>query len=351
MALYSCNIKIVARSKGRQACAAAAYQAKDVVVDERQGLTFSYRGRAGEEVVEAEVLVPVDAPRMGRSDLWNAVERAERRRDAQTARIVRLAIPRELTLRQMKRLVRKFIKDQFLDRGLAVDYAIHDKFASDGGRQPHVHMIVTLRKLSAHGFSAHKDRTTLARPSDVERFRADWAAAVNMALRMAGVDQVVDHRSLERQRAAYEDILDTACVSEAEAIAIETACHSLHREPEPKAHPAEWRRARVDGGLPDAILRARQERTRVEAEAAELYRLLTERQRLLQAPAPKAKSHQKAKMQPAQFKAHKAEVWGGQVVYGDEEERDDYLSELIPTDNMNDSFIGAAGDFTSPRPG
>ncbi len=351
MALYSCSIKIVARSKGRQACAAAAYQAKDVVVDERQGLTFSYRGRVGEEVIEADVLVPADAPQMGRSDLWNAVERAERRKDAQTARIVRLGIPRELTRRQMKMLVRKFIKEQFLDRGLAVDYAIHTKRASDGGRQPHVHIIVTLRKLSAHGFSTHKDRTTLARPSDVERFRADWAAAVNMALRMAGVDQVVDHRSLERQRAAYEDILNTACISEADAFAIEAAIHSLHRQPEPKASPSEWRRARVDGGLPEAIFRARQERTRVEAEAAELYRLLTARQRLLQAPTPKAKSHQKAKIQPAQFKAHGAEVWDGQVVYGDDEERDGYFSEPILTDDMNDSFIGAAGDFTSPRPG
>ena len=49
-------------------------------------------------MVHSEIVLPADAPpwMADRERLWNAVEAAETRKDAQLAREIQLAIPREL---------------------------------------------------------------------------------------------------------------------------------------------------------------------------------------------------------------------------------------------------------------
>ena len=89
--------------------AAAAYRAGERLHDERQGVTHDYRNRSGVE--HTEILLPPDAPAWvqgaGREALWNAVERGEKREDAQTARELRIMIPRELDPPQRIQVVRR----------------------------------------------------------------------------------------------------------------------------------------------------------------------------------------------------------------------------------------------------
>ena len=46
-----------------------------------------------------------------------------------------------------KRQVRSYVKDNFVDKGMCADFAIHDK----GTGNPHVHIMLTLRPLKENG--------------------------------------------------------------------------------------------------------------------------------------------------------------------------------------------------------
>lgn len=88
MAMYRLSASVLSRSQGRSAVAAAAYRAGEKLTNERDGMEHDYERRHG--VVSAEVMLPAGAPsRFGdRESLWNAVEAAEKRKDAQVAREV-----------------------------------------------------------------------------------------------------------------------------------------------------------------------------------------------------------------------------------------------------------------------
>src|SRR5207245_9108491 len=67
---------------------------------------------------------------------------------------------------------------------------------SKTGKNPHVHVLCTMRRLDGENFSAKKPREW----NDVSFLahqRESWAAAVNTALEKAGRDERVDHRSLK----------------------------------------------------------------------------------------------------------------------------------------------------------
>jgi len=283
MAIFSCSITIVGRSRRRQVCSAAAYQARCQVYDERQGRWFGYVDRDGEELLASGILLPPNAPRWDRTKLWNEVEKKERRKDAQTARSIRLSLPRELSHDQKLNLLRPFLQRQFIDRGLAVDFALHDKQASDGERQPHAHVLITLRQLTALGFRNKKDRETLARPALVEEFRKAWADAVNNALLEIGTDAGLDHRSLRRQRSEIERFLKRQDLLSSERNALLSALHAISYSAEPKIAPYKWKERKSQTEIPQPIADARAARARAAAEAAELLDLLDERDRLVSA--------------------------------------------------------------------
>src|SRR5580693_3090731 len=108
MAIYRLSADIVKRSAGRTATAAVAYRAGEVITDARTGLVFDYSRRRG--VLHAEIIAPEGAPAWmrDRSLLWNGVEAAEKRKDAQLAREIELALPHELDGVQRRELVHGF---------------------------------------------------------------------------------------------------------------------------------------------------------------------------------------------------------------------------------------------------
>ena len=63
------------------------------------------------------------------------------------AREIEAALPRELSGEQQLALVRAYVKDNFVDKGMCADFAIHDK----GTGNPHVHIMLTLRPLKENG--------------------------------------------------------------------------------------------------------------------------------------------------------------------------------------------------------
>ena len=125
MAIYHFSAKMISRSTGRSAVAAAAYRTAERIEDHRQGLEHDYSNRTG--VLHTEILAPDGTPEAlrDRATLWNAVEAVERRRDAQLAREVTVALPHELTDAQRTSLVRSFVQSAFVDRGMIADVALH----------------------------------------------------------------------------------------------------------------------------------------------------------------------------------------------------------------------------------
>ncbi|MEL4897473.1 MobQ family relaxase [Crocosphaera sp. Alani8] len=193
MAIYHLSAKIISRGKGQSATASAAYRAAEKIRDERTGLIFDYRRKG--EVYATEIIAPDNAPDWvnSRETLWNQVELFERRKNSQLAREFDMALPLELTHHQKQELVRKFVKAEFISRGLAADLAFHN-FDS---HNPHVHIMVTTRTVDDQGFGA-KTRH-LNKKDFLLSLRKSWETHTNEALEQAGSEQRIDHRSLEQQ--------------------------------------------------------------------------------------------------------------------------------------------------------
>ena len=113
------------------------------MTNEWDGMTHDYTRKGG--IVHAEIMLPAHAPPefADRSILWNSVEQIEKARDSQLAREIEAALPRELSGEEQLALVRAYVKDNFVDKGMCADFAIHDK----GTGNPHVHIMLTLRPL------------------------------------------------------------------------------------------------------------------------------------------------------------------------------------------------------------
>ena len=221
MAIYHCSIKVIKRSEGRSAVAAAAYRSGERLINEWDGMTHDYTKKRG--VVHTEILLPSRAPPefQDRSALWNSVEKIEKSRDAQLAREIEIALPVELNREEQITLVRAYVRGNFVAAGMCADFAIHDK----GDGNPHAHIMLTMRPLKANGewgakcrkeydldehdqrirlpsgaFKSYRVNTTdWNEQTKAEAWRAAWAGYANRALEQKGLPERIDHRSYSRQ--------------------------------------------------------------------------------------------------------------------------------------------------------
>ena len=194
MAIYYFNASVISRSAGRAATASAAYRAAERIIDNRTGEIHDYTKKKG--VDETLILAPHNAPDWvgDRSLLWNEVERVERRRNSQVAREIKLAIPVELNRTQQIELVKDFATEQFVSKGMVADVSFHEL----SSHNPHAHIMLTMREINEHGFSLKKNRDWNKREL-LEKQREAWAVTANLALEKAGIDEAIDHRTLEAQ--------------------------------------------------------------------------------------------------------------------------------------------------------
>ena len=147
---------LISRSTGRSSIAAAAYRACTRLVDALTGLVHDYtlkRGRLG-----GGVELPLEAPRWSREELWHAVERAEKRRDAQLAREIIVALDHRLSVDDNMELVRRFVRT-LVDQGMGVQWDVHAPDRRGDQRNFHAHLLLTTRRIGADGISTKKERS------------------------------------------------------------------------------------------------------------------------------------------------------------------------------------------------
>lgn len=227
MAIYHFSGQVVKRSSGKSAVSAAAYRAGEKLEDERVGETYNYTRRA--DRIYAEILAPDDAPDwvFDRGKLWNKVEKSERRSDAQLAREFNVALPIELDFDQQLELARSFCLEEFVDRGMVADLALHFHDPDN----PHFHVMLTMRELDGDDFSKRKNREWNEHELMVE-WREAWSEKANQFLIPMGIDPI-DHRSnKDRGIEMLPTIHEGTSVREMEDRGIETDRRTINLEVE-----------------------------------------------------------------------------------------------------------------------
>lgn len=166
MAIYHFEAKVITRGTGRSVVAAAAYASCSRIYNDYDGVQHDYTRKQG--CVYSEIFLPSNAPMewQDRSELWNAVEAAEKSKDSRLARELIVALPVELQLDEWKSMLKNFITENCVDKGMCADVNIHDT----DGHNPHAHILLTVRPLDEKGkWKAKTQKEYLCKRGDEEQ--------------------------------------------------------------------------------------------------------------------------------------------------------------------------------------
>ena len=216
MAIAFARARYLSRASGGNAVHSAAYNAREAITAERTGELFHFRHRDAPE--HHAVLLPegADARLADCAALWNAAEAAERRKDAQVAREIVLALPADRVLSTEDRieLARSFAAEHFVSKGLAVQLGVHAPHKERGEAEGaftegtggdhtnwHAHLLITTRRIEGDGLAAKKARDldpevrkagarTLV--TDAEAWGETWRAHQDRYFQEHGIELRVD---------------------------------------------------------------------------------------------------------------------------------------------------------------
>ena len=250
------NISIISRGKGKSAVASAAYISCEKLTNDWDGVIHDYHNKKGLE--HKEIFLPENAPKefLDRSILWNSVELNEKAINAQLARNFIIALPKELSLEENKELIREFIQENFVSKGMIADLAIHQE-NDEGNGNIHAHIMTTVRPFNQDGTWGAKskkeylldeqgnkilgkngkpktrkiDLTDWNNKDNAEKWREHFATLCNQYLEKAGEQKRVDHRSYKRQgKEEIPTIHLGASASALERKGVETEKGNINRE-------------------------------------------------------------------------------------------------------------------------
>lgn len=169
LAIFNLEVKPIRRSQGGDARAAAAYRTGTQIGP------YDYTRRQG--VADRALFIPPNAPAWNRARLWEAAEKAERRKNSVVAREVLLALPHEMPLDGHRKATEAFCGWLVGRYQCAADAALHTPRRGHDARNVHAHILITTRRLNAYGLTEKTreldDKQT--GPLEVEAMREAWA--------------------------------------------------------------------------------------------------------------------------------------------------------------------------------
>ena len=230
MAIYHLSVKTFSRSKGQSATAAVAYRAGAKIHCDHERRDHDYSKKR--DVIHSEIFLPPNAPSWAtdRQQLWNEVERAEKRKNSTVAREFEVALPNELNEEQRIALVQDFAKQIVARHGCAVDAHLHDDKGSYKSKEnQHAHIMLTTRRLEPEGFTKKTRELDEKKSGEVVYWREQWAKTANEHLREYGIE--IDHRSLKDQGLEREPTIKMGVAASAlERKGVKTDRGDINRE-------------------------------------------------------------------------------------------------------------------------
>lgn len=218
MAIFHMSAQTISRGKGHSAVKAAAYRHGAKFTSDFTGEVHDFTKK--QNVDDTIILLPDGADQrfLKPEYLWNAVDKSEKRIDAQVAKEFNVALPTELNNDEKKALAIEFCQEHFTKKGMIADIAFH-KLDSDN---PHFHVMLTTRKLKDDGinFESKKERSWNEKEL-INDCRAGFADMTNRHLEKAGVSARVDHRSLADQLEELQAIENPTAEQQAKMIALD----------------------------------------------------------------------------------------------------------------------------------
>lgn len=195
MAIFFARAKIISRSSGQNALACAAYRSGEKLYDKTEEKEHDYTRKSG--ILDQGIATPEGAPEWmkEREKLWTAVEEKENRKDAQLSREFIVAVPDGLGDKS-KELTAELVK-QLTDRGMVVDYALHEPSKEGDTRNYHWHLMTTLRPIEGEGFGK-KSQDWLNRGKELDQIKDGFCQSFNRELLAKGMEPV-DWRSYKEQ--------------------------------------------------------------------------------------------------------------------------------------------------------
>lgn len=246
------HVKVLSRSDGRSATAAAAYRAATIIQDDRTGLAFDYRKKGGVlEVLSFHPpvqLAPGEAKPAWMERLealdeyWNQVEQAETRKNSRVAREFLVPLPHELTHAQRVDLAQR-ISDQIASRyQVAGTACIHAPDKGGDDRNFHVHILFPTRRINLQtGALGEKTRELDDKktgPEEIVWLMGMGESEINWALEGAGIERRVDWRSIETRHAeavANGDLVQAAALNYSPQVHEGSRVTQIRRDAEKRA--------------------------------------------------------------------------------------------------------------------
>lgn len=197
--IYHMEVSILSRGKGRSLGASLSYISGEKIHDSYSGKNHHHRRT---DLVQCKVYYPPDAPKelADIQYLCDELNKAEKRKDARTGRLFICSLPNELVPGEWAKIVKDFIEENFVAKGLCAVAAIHRGTNRDfpSKNNPHVHIIVSTRTVGPEGFNPQKDREHDKR-CYIEIWRRAWAEVQNRAYERCHIEKRISHESLRVQ--------------------------------------------------------------------------------------------------------------------------------------------------------
>ena len=190
-------MKVISRSTGRTAIAAAAYRSGERLHDNQLDKIYDYTRRRGIE--GTFILAPENAPQWAYNleSLWNEAQAKDNRKNSCLAREIELALPSAIDADGRADITRDFSQHLVERYGVAVSAALHEPSRHGNDNNYHAHILFTTRRMDEEGLGVKTreldERKTGA--GEVEHLREYAASLINAYLEDAGSAERVDHRS------------------------------------------------------------------------------------------------------------------------------------------------------------
>ncbi|MFP7243267.1 MobQ family relaxase [Pediococcus pentosaceus] len=221
MAIFHMSFSNISAGKGRSAIASAAYRSGEKLFDDKEGRHYFY---ARSVMPESFILTPKNAPAWAsdREQLWNEVERKDRRANSRYAKEFNVALPVELIEDEQKELLTKYVQENFVDEGMVADVAIH----RDHPDNPHAHVMLTNRPFNSDGTWGIKSKKQYIldengnktytgtskypksrkilmvdwdKKEKIIEWRHNWAVSVNQVLEQKNIPERISEKSFTEQ--------------------------------------------------------------------------------------------------------------------------------------------------------